>query len=144
MATQMNKTILISSHILTELGEICDSAAIIEAGSVLAFGTIEELSKRQRREDGQTGRKSLAVKLLADEDPKHSPAALERWLFEQPYVSAVQVAGLDVSFEFDGDPDAQRQLLCGLIQKGFPVIEFQGKTETLEDAFMSITKGVMQ
>ena len=55
MATQMNKTILISSHILTELGEICDSAAIIEAGSVLAFGTIEELSKQQRHAEGQTG-----------------------------------------------------------------------------------------
>ncbi len=45
----------------------------------------------------------------------------------------MQVAGLDVSFEFDGDPDAQHQLLRGLIQAGFPAIEFRGKTETLED-----------
>ena len=102
------------------------------------------MAKRQRHEEGQTGQKTLAVKLLPDDDPKHSPAALERWLFEQPYVSAVQVAGLDVTFEFDGDPDDQHQLLRGLIHAGFPAIEFQGKTETLEDAFMSITKGVMQ
>ena len=144
MATQMKKTILISSHILTELGEICDSAAIIEAGSVLAFGTIEELSKQQRHAEGQTGQKTLAIQLLADDNLKHSPAALERWLFEQPYVSSVQVAGLDINFEFDGDPEAQHQLLRGLIHAGFPAIEFQGKTETLEDAFMSITKGIMQ
>ena len=35
LATELNKTVLISSHILTELGEICDSAVIIEAGEIL-------------------------------------------------------------------------------------------------------------
>jgi ABC-2 type transport system ATP-binding protein len=144
MATQMRKTILISSHILTELGEICDSAAIIEAGKILAFGTIEELSKRPRHVEGQAARHALAIKLLPADDLKQGPHALESWLCEQPFVFGVQVAGLDVVFEFEGDPAAQRQLLLGLIQAGFPVLEFQGKSETLEDAFMHITKGVMQ
>ena len=144
MATQMKKTILISSHILTELGEICDSAAIIEAGQMLAFGTIEELAQQQRVVQGQTGLKTLSIKLLADENPKHNPAALERWLVEQPFVVHVQVAGMDIAFDFDGDQVAQHRLLKDLISHGFPIIEFQGKTETLEDAFMSITKGVMQ
>lgn len=144
MATQMNKTILISSHILTELGEICDSAAIIEAGRVLAFGSIEELSQHQRQANGQAVHKMLSIKLLADDNPKHNVAALERWLLEQPFVSNVQVAGLDVAFNFSGEQSDQHGVLKGVITQGFPIIEFQGKTETLEDAFMSITKGVMQ
>ncbi len=144
MATQMKKTILISSHILTELGEICDSAAIIEAGKVLAYGTIDELSKQQRVVQGQTGHKTIAVRLLLDADPKHDAAALERWLVEQPFVAQVNVAGSEVAFEFDGDPVAQQQLLAGMVKLQFPVVEFLGKTETLEDAFMSITKGIMQ
>lgn len=147
MAKQMNKTILISSHILTELGEICDSAAIIEAGRILAYGTIDELAKQQRqlrKMEGQVGHKTLAVKLLVADDSKHGSAALERFLSEQPYVSQIHVAGTEVSFEFDGDDPAQHLLLKNVIAHQFPVVEFLGKTETLEDAFMNITKGVMQ
>ena len=142
MATQMNKTILISSHILTELGEICDSAAIIEAGKVLAYGSIDELAQQQRQVQGQIGQKTIAVKLLAADHPKHGAQALERWLSEQPFVSQVQVAGSELAFEFEGDAEAQHGLLKGMIAQQFPVIEFHGKTETLEDAFMSITKGL--
>ena len=144
MATQMHKTILISSHILTELGEICDSAAIIEAGRILACGTIDQLSQQQRQVLGQLGAKTISVQLLTADDPKHGSAALERWLAEQPFVSQVQVAGAEVAFEFDGDAAAQHTLLKGMISHHFPVVEFQGKTETLEDAFMTITQGVMQ
>ena len=144
MATQMNKTILISSHILTELGEICDSAAIIEAGKVLAYGSIDELAQQQRQVQGQVGQKTIAVKLLAADHPKHGAQALECWLSEQPFVSQVQVAGSELAFEFDGDAESQHGLLKGMLAQHFPIIEFHGKTETLEDAFMSITKGVMQ
>lgn len=147
MATQMKKTILISSHILTELGEICDSAAIIEAGKVLAFGSIDELAQQQRslrQAEGQVGHKSLAIKLLTADDPQHGAVALERFLAEQRYVSRIQVAGAEVSFEFDGDDPTQHGLLKSLIAHHFPVVEFHGRTETLEDAFMNITKGVMQ
>ncbi len=52
LATDLHKTVLISSHILTELGEICDSAAIIEAGRILASGTISEISQAQRASQG--------------------------------------------------------------------------------------------
>ncbi len=144
LATQMKKTILISSHILTELGEICDSAAIIEAGRMLAFGSIEELAQQQRQVQGQTGVKTIAVRLLTPDDRKHGTDALERWLVEQPLVSYVQPSAAEIFFEFDGDAAAQHHLLKGMISHGFPIVEFQGKTETLEDAFMTITKGVMQ
>jgi hypothetical protein len=49
-----------------------------------------------------------------------------------------------VSFEFEGDEPAQHQLLKNILAKGFEVLEFRGKTESLEDAFMALTKGITQ
>ena len=62
------KTVLISSHILTELSEICQSAAIIEAGRILASGSIDELRDVQRRRQGRTAA-TINVRVLADADP---------------------------------------------------------------------------
>lgn len=138
LATELGKTVLISSHILTELGEICDSAAIIEAGRILASGTIDEIRDLQRQRRGSTGHSTLRARLLGPADPA------ERWLLEQPFVSKVAVAGDLVTFEFTGDAAAQHQLLRGLINAEIQVVEFSGKTESLEDAFMAITEGITQ
>ncbi len=140
LATEMRKTVLISSHILTELGEICDSAAIIEAGQILASGTIDEIQSEQRRSNGNDDAETttLVTRVL------NETGRLETWLLEQPYVSLVAVAGPVATFQFEGDPAAQYQLLKNMIDNGLEVIEFQGKTQSLEDAFMTITKGITQ
>jgi ABC-2 type transport system ATP-binding protein len=140
LAVEMHKTVFISSHILTELGEICDSAAIIEAGRILACGTIAELhtQRKQVGDESHVTATILAARVLQDTD------RLERWLLEQPFVSDVAAGPQQVSFTFDGDPAAQAQLLKKLVQDGFDVLEFTGKTQSLEDAFMAITKGVTQ
>ncbi len=138
LARQMKKTILISSHILTELSEICDSAAIIEAGRVLASGTIDELRDTQRRHQGRTAA-TITVRVLGRAEQ------LERWLTEQPFVSLVSIAGQNtVTFQFDADEAARALLLRNMLGQGFEVSEFQGKVESLEDAFMAITKGITQ
>ena len=138
LARQMKKTILISSHILTELSEICDSAAIIEAGKILASGTIDELRDTQRRHQGRTAA-TITVRVLGRIEQ------LERWLTEQPFVNLVSICGQNaVSFQFDSDEAARAQLLRNMLSHGFEVSEFQGKVESLEDAFMAITKGITQ
>jgi len=139
LATEMRKTVLISSHILTELGEICDSAAIIEAGKILVSGTIEEIqNQRIRTADGTITGVILAVRVIKGVEK------LERWLLEQPFVSRVAAGPQQISFTFEGDPPAQYQLLKNMIENEFEVIEFSGKTQTLEDAFMAITQGITQ
>ena len=139
LATEMKKTVMISSHILTELGEICDSAAIIEAGKILAHGTIDELQQSNGRGTTEVaGSVTLLVELL------ESTEELEKWLLEQPFVGVVSAGRREVSFDFEGDESAQRELLKRMITEDFPVVSFQGKSQSLEDAFMSITKGVVQ
>jgi ABC-2 type transport system ATP-binding protein len=148
LATEMKKTVLISSHILTELGEICDSAAIIEAGEILAHGTIEEIQRSRLKrkapsvddasaDDDEEG-VILAVRVLSDVE------ALEKFLLEQPFVRDLAAGPQQVSFTFTGDGSAQHALLRGMISAGIEVVEFTGKTQTLEDAFMAITRGITQ
>ena len=66
LATDLHKTVLISSHILTELGEICDSAAIIEAGRLLASGTMTEINQAQRASEGRADGSAISVRVLRD------------------------------------------------------------------------------
>jgi ABC-2 type transport system ATP-binding protein len=137
LATDLKKTVLISSHILTELSEICDSAAIIEAGRILACGTVAEIIEtlKGRRDSSAV---VLTLRVLRNAD------LLERRLLEQPFVSMVSLAGQTVSFQFEGDDAARARLLKHLIDAGVEIVEFSGKTENLEDAFMAITEGIMQ
>ncbi len=142
LARDLKKTILISSHILTELGEICDSAAIIEAGRILAYGTIEEISQQQRDEAGHEAARTLTIRLgsLADEELDRT----QRWLLEQPLVLRLQCGVGRATFDFSGDDSAQQELLRKMIESRLPVVEFSSKTQSLEDAFMTITKGIVQ
>lgn len=138
LSRQMKKTILISSHILTELSEMCDAAAIIEAGRIIATGTIEDLRDMQRHHQGRSAA-MIQVRLLSKVE------LLERWLHEQPNVSLIATTGANsLSFQFDGDEPERAQLLRAMISSGHEVSEFQGKVESLEDAFMAITKGITQ
>jgi ABC-2 type transport system ATP-binding protein len=140
----MRKTVLISSHILTELGEICDSAAIIEAGRILAYGTIQEIEQQQRSVSGQTTSRTLLARIASPDDLDGQTDRLEKWLLEQPNVSRVQCATGRATFDYEGDDEGQQNLLKKIIDDGIPVIEFHGKSQSLEDAFMNITQGITQ
>ena len=144
LATEMDKTVLISSHILTELGEICDSALIIEAGQLLAGGTIKDIQAKQRQESGRKGAATLVVRLLESDSLEEQIKKLEIWMVQQPHVVEVNPARNSVAFEFDGSAADQHQLLKNLLDEGFSVCEFHGKSESLEDAFMNITRGIVQ
>lgn len=138
LATRLRKTVLISSHILTELGEICDSAAIIEAGRMLASGTIEDIRDLQRKSRGRSTEIPLVMRVLDD------PEALVRWMHEQPHVDQINQSNDLVSFLFRSGDRERYDLLKRIVDAGFPIVEFHAKTESLEDAFMAITKGITQ
>ena len=141
LARDLNKTVLISSHILTELGEICDAAAIIEAGRIVVSGTVDELrsARRARAAAGGGGDGvALAVRTLGE------PGAAVRWLLEQPLVAAAAEAGRGVGFRFAGDEADRAALLRNMLAAGFDVTEFAAETESLEDAFMALTEGITQ
>ena len=133
----MGKTILVSSHILPELGELCTGVAIIDHGRVLRSGSIGDIERSLRASA------VLRIDLLGDAD---AISAAEGWLRNDPRVTDVlpaeadalgEVVSLEVSF--DGPPDAQADLLRTMIDAGHRVVGFRQATTDLEEIFLKVT-----
>jgi ABC-2 type transport system ATP-binding protein len=126
------KTILLSSHILTELAEMCDVVAVIEKGHILATGTVQEILEGVRR------RRVLSVRLAGAFE------GAERFLLEQPDVHKVNEVNGRLQFEFAGGDEEQVSLVSRLVGAGFPLLEFSAHSAGLEDLFIEITEGRVQ
>ena len=128
---QMGKTILISSHILTELADICTSIGIIERGQLLMHGPIEDVYRQIR------GHRSLDIRVNGS--PELAVAALR----SDPRLRDVQVEGDQILAEIDIDDEGLAELLQKLIQQGLQIRSFNDQDPTLEDVFMTVTKGIV-
>ncbi|MGE0086365.1 MAG: ABC transporter ATP-binding protein [Desulfococcaceae bacterium] len=126
---RQGKAILISSHILSELTEICTGAIIIEHGRILRTGAISELT--------DSDRPSITVLIRTCEEDEN----LFRSLLETPCVSKVNRAGRELSVEMEGGDKESSELLASLIKQGHRICEFKPRHTDLEDIFMRITKG---
>jgi ABC-2 type transport system ATP-binding protein len=124
---QGGKAVLISSHILAELSEICDSVTIIDKGKILASGKIQDIKKTLRPHI------VLSVKALCEEEK------IERAMLEMPGAANPRPAGQETHVDFFGDETELPDFLKMLIEKGIPVSEFKSREEGLEDIFMKIT-----
>jgi ABC-2 type transport system ATP-binding protein len=126
------KAILISSHILTELAEICHAAVIIEHGKILMAGAIGDLL------NSSVPRRTVIVRVLERQEELH------RELLEMPQIENARIAGGEITLEVDGTEDACCDLLATLIQRGYRVLEFKLQRANLEEVFMNVTRGVVQ
>lgn len=127
------KAILISSHILTELAEICDIVGIIERGRLIAVGKVDEIQQQ-----GRSPQNLVEVRLLDGVD------GLAGWLTGRDGVSEIRADGNTVRFLLRGDEAAEAKVLRKMIERGFRVIAFGARRRTLEDVFMQVTKGLVQ
>jgi ABC-2 type transport system ATP-binding protein len=133
LLAERKKAILISSHILTELTEICNGVVIIERGKILETGTIDDVLKKS------TPRRTVAVRLLDGRN-----ADLLRELLQTPQVENPRDVAYEIHFELAGDDASAAEVLAALIARGFKVIEFRQTRANLEDIFMNVTKGGVQ
>jgi ABC-2 type transport system ATP-binding protein len=124
--------VLISSHILTELAEMCHRVAIIEQGRLLAVGAVDEISARTHT------RSEVRMRVLRDAD------GLAAFLRGRSDVSDVALRQGQVSLTHDGGPEEQSTLLRQVVDAGFAIVEFASKTKSLEDVFMHVTEGRVQ
>jgi ABC-2 type transport system ATP-binding protein len=136
LLAEQGKAILISSHILTELTEICNGVVIIERGKILESGSIDEVLRKS------APRKTMAVRLLSNSEP--APAQLLKELLQMPRVANAREAAAEILFEMESDDDAGCEILGQLVAKGFKIVEFRQTKADLEDIFMTVTKGGVQ
>ncbi len=133
----MGKTIFFSSHILSEVADVCTTIGIIEAGQLVAYGDMQEM-KRQLR-----AHRLIQIRTLGDVLP------LQEFLLTQPDVHSInggveaQLPPGTVRIDFGGDDAALSALLARIVAQGLPILSFSEETGDLEDVFLQVTKGIV-
>lgn len=126
----MGKTILISSHILSELAELCNKVAIIERGQLVFSGPIEEILRRVRRA-------GIVQLKLREGNDRALPV-----ISDHPLVAKVQtIDGGIIEVELKSEAEDYSFLPALLVEKGFRILVVREEQVNLEDAFMKVTKG---
>jgi ABC-2 type transport system ATP-binding protein len=128
---RMGKTILISSHILSELADCCTSIGIIERGQLLMHGPIDSVYRKIRRN------RIVEVKFIANQDAGISI------LRSDPAMRGIDIDGSRATVELETDDDGLAKLLEQLVAGGVKMRSFSDKDPTLEDVFMLVTKGLV-
>ncbi len=130
---RMGKTIMISSHILSELEEICDHVGIIEQGKMVFSGTQDEIQKRLGVHN------NVRVRVAGDPDKAIAQLSAHPVVLgvTQPEGSADLVVSLDDGETNDG------LVARLLVQGGVDVISIMPEKVKLDDAFLMLTEGLV-
>ncbi len=126
------KIIVVSSHILPELADFCNMVGIIERGELLAFGSVEQVVRDHRPV------KILDVRLMT-----RAPAAARAIAGRTGVVEAQAPNDEELKIDFNGDLEAQAELLRQLVTDGYKVTAFREEQADLEDVFLKLTKGAV-
>jgi ABC-2 type transport system ATP-binding protein len=127
--SQQGKTILISSHILSELDEMCDSMLFIDKGRIVHHGSSETLRR------GETKDVRLEIEVVG------SPDRLLEWAALQSGLKLVESTNRGARFDFTAlQPDDLVQLLRRAIADGIAVSDFHRLERRLEDAFIDLLR----
>lgn len=127
----MGKTILISSHILTELADCCTSIGIIERGQLLMTGPIKDVYRQLRRN------RMVEIKFLENEDVGLTI------LRSHPALRNLEKTPTGIIAEMETDDQGLSDLMKQIIDAGVQMKSFNDRDPTLEDVFMTVTKGLV-
>ena len=126
---EMGKTIIVSSHILPELAEMCSEIGIIDHGKLVTQGTVNEIMNRINK------KRLVKVKL------SNGKENLIRLLKEQSTVKEITENTDNVEFAFEGTNDNLTSILRNIIMNGIPIFSFAENEGNLEEIFMTVTGG---
>ena len=127
---KLGKTIMVSSHILPELADICNKVGIIEKGVIQFNGTVSALMERILK------RKVLIVAVVGAPDPA------ARLLEQSPLVEKVEIKDGRLHVTLAEKTTDYSELPTALITAGFKLTLFREEEINLETAFMALTKGL--
>jgi ABC-2 type transport system ATP-binding protein len=126
----IGKTILISSHILPELEELCTSVAIVDHGRVLAAGTINEIGQKLRV--GEV----LRIRVLGDEAGVQAARA---WFEGREDVASASIDAGQIEIGFRGDEAGAAALLAAAVRAKIRVASYSPAATDLQELFLQVT-----
>lgn len=121
------KTILISSHILPELVQVCTHAGIIEKGRLVMSGSMEEITS------ARGNARPIVLKMVDNQE------ATIRIIKENPYTRKITILDNVVTLLFSGSEEEEAFLLSSIIQGGGVISSFAREESSLETLFLQIT-----
>ena len=127
--TGQGKTVLVSSHILTELSDFCSSIGIMETGRMVVQGKIDDIIKQM------TPHMTIQIELLR-EHPQ-AVSAIEA----HPACESLSVEATRITVVFGGTLEEAAQLLASLVEQKVPVVSFYEQKMDVEDVFMKVGAG---
>jgi ABC-2 type transport system ATP-binding protein len=127
----LGKTIVISSHILPELEELCTAVAIVDHGQVLAQGRVTDIERRLRY--GAV----IRVDVLGGAEAVE--AARARFSIDPRVASATVMSHSSLELGFRGDDEAAAELLADAVRNGIRVASFARAASDLEELFLQVT-----
>jgi ABC-2 type transport system ATP-binding protein len=127
---EAGSTVFISSHILSELAEMCSSICVMNRGQLLASGPVDEVRRLLGRAE-----RTLTVTVLEQDD------VAAEWIAGQAGVTNLQRAGERISFTYSGTHEEQAALLSGLIAQQLRVTVFGEQKSTFEEILIDVAEG---
>jgi ABC-2 type transport system ATP-binding protein len=128
-----NRLIFMSSHILSEVSDVCDEVAIIDHGKLITHESLQSLKAKFSGEN--------LVEVGLQEPIKETIPAAIRALHNVASVEKVDDRKLKVAYT--GDVDAQKQLLTDLVRLDIGVVSYRPATSELEDIYLKLIKDTM-
>lgn len=134
LLAQRGKTLFISSHILSELGEMCDTLLFIDGGKIVYHGASETLRRGEVNGNGD-GKAVVHIHVTGD------PTSVSQWADVNPGWKLLEQKRDGARMEVDVQDEAQlAAVLRKMIMDGVPVVEFRREERRLEDAFVEMLK----
>jgi ABC-2 type transport system ATP-binding protein len=131
------KTLLISSHILSELGEMCDTLLFIDGGKIVYHGAAEDLRRGLPQASGEAANTRVVINVVLAE----RPTALSEWVDMNPGWSLIEGHRDGGRLAFDSDDSAKiAGALRKMVNDGLLVVDFHREERRLEDAFVDMIK----
>ncbi|HUG91814.1 MAG TPA: ABC transporter ATP-binding protein [Planctomycetaceae bacterium] len=129
---EMHKTVIVSSHILPELADVCTRVGMIEKGELIVDGYVRDVMRKARE--------ATVLTIRVRQDPEKAATLLDR----AREVSSVTIHKQTLNVTLSKDVEDPSFLARMLYEAGFDLLEFRPEDVNLETAFMELTKGKQQ
>lgn len=129
---ELKKTVIVSSHILPELADVCTRVGMIEKGNLIVDGYVDEVMRKARQQ--------IMLQIRVKGNMERAAAILQ----QHELVSSVDIVKATIEATLKADTYDYSALPTVLVNEGFQLTLFREEEVNLETAFMALTKGLVQ